>query len=108
MCTQKNAHLYRQGKEQAEPVDVDDPEDTEATKSEELTQLQTLIIEVYELKAEADGSAEELKRKKQEKASSKSAQDAAAKAAFKNISREEFEVRAPAARPPAAMLHHAS
>jgi hypothetical protein len=97
VCTQKYAHLHSQGKEQSEPIEVDNPENTEANKCEDgLTELQTLIIEVASLKASANLSVVERKRQKQEQASSKTAQNAAAKAAFVEISEETYKVCLPA------------
>jgi len=50
---QEGAHLYTQGKEQREPVQVDHPTQVEDTKSEKFTEYEQLIVQVAEICAPA-------------------------------------------------------
>ena len=73
---QDNSHLYTQGKEQSEPVDIDHPTDTTGTKAEEeLSEYQSLLITVAELKREADLAAKERQAEKAAEAAARLAQE---------------------------------
>jgi len=93
-----NSHLYTQGKEQSEPVDIDHPTDTTGTKAEEeLSEYQSLLITVAELKREADLAAKERQAEKAAEAAARLAQDAVAKKTFARITEEELQAAEDAA-----------
>lgn len=78
-----NDHLYKQGKEQAEPAAAG----TEGTKDERFSPWQQAIIDVYELMQEAEAITKENQKKKAGEASvlleeEKEMQDAAAQSAY--------------------------
>ena len=90
---QADSHLYTQGKEQKEPIEVDDATNTYNTKSEaKLTEYEALIVDVHTLMREAADATAGRKAAQAAEQSVHAAQDAAAKAAYKTLSPEELEV----------------
>ena len=87
---QTENHLFTQGKEQKEPIALDDPTDTEDTKSEKpLTAYQMLLIDVHQLMNEAAHTTAGRKAARAAEQSVHAAQDAAAKAAYNDLSTED-------------------